>query len=136
MLGAAPGRGGAGAAVGVPVYNLSIPGSPTYYVGNHGVWVHNCNVSWTKARQLYWQAHGLKGPPKAEVWVIVRKTGQREKRTVSKELHHRDGRAGSNPHDPAGLQEVWPWEHEAADSFRHTGYDLERVIKIIIEPMD
>ena len=26
----------------VPVYNLSIPGSPTYYVGEHGVWVHNC----------------------------------------------------------------------------------------------
>ena len=28
----------------VPVYNLSIPGSPTYYVGEHGVWVHNCKV--------------------------------------------------------------------------------------------
>ena len=26
----------------VPVYNLSIPGSPTYFVGDHGVWVHNC----------------------------------------------------------------------------------------------
>lgn len=26
----------------VPVYNLSIPGSPTYFVGEHGVWVHNC----------------------------------------------------------------------------------------------
>ena len=25
----------------VPVYNLSIPGSPTYYIGEHGVWVHN-----------------------------------------------------------------------------------------------
>jgi len=32
----------------VPVYNLSIPGSPTYYVGEHGVWVHNsgpCDIS-------------------------------------------------------------------------------------------
>lgn len=28
----------------VPVYNLSIPGTPTYYVGDHGVWVHNTNV--------------------------------------------------------------------------------------------
>ena len=27
----------------VPVYNLSIPGSPTYYVGEHGVWVHNAS---------------------------------------------------------------------------------------------
>jgi hypothetical protein len=26
----------------VPVYNLSIPGSPTYFVGDGGVWVHNC----------------------------------------------------------------------------------------------
>ncbi|MDQ7013553.1 MAG: polymorphic toxin-type HINT domain-containing protein [Planctomycetota bacterium] len=26
----------------VPVYNLSIPGSPTYYIGERGVWVHNC----------------------------------------------------------------------------------------------
>lgn len=26
----------------VPVYNLSIPGTPTYYVGEHGIWVHNC----------------------------------------------------------------------------------------------
>ena len=29
----------------VPVYNLSIPGSPTYYVGEHGVWVHNCDIT-------------------------------------------------------------------------------------------
>lgn len=28
----------------VPVYNLSIPGTPTYYVGEHGVWVHNCDL--------------------------------------------------------------------------------------------
>ena len=26
----------------VPVFNLSVPRSPTYYVGTHGVWVHNC----------------------------------------------------------------------------------------------
>jgi len=26
----------------VPVYNLSIPGMPTYYIGNQGLWVHNC----------------------------------------------------------------------------------------------
>lgn len=35
----------------VPVYNLSIPGSPTYYVGEHGVWVHNCDYG-ELARQL------------------------------------------------------------------------------------
>ncbi|MFG0243500.1 MAG: polymorphic toxin-type HINT domain-containing protein [Phycisphaerales bacterium JB054] len=26
----------------VPVYNLSVPGSPTYLVGESGLWVHNC----------------------------------------------------------------------------------------------
>tara|TARA_R110000868_G_scaffold241497_3_gene497022 strand:- start:833575 stop:834096 length:522 start_codon:yes stop_codon:yes gene_type:complete len=37
----------------VPVYNLSIPGSPTYYVGEHGVWVHNsgpCKPSFRKLK--------------------------------------------------------------------------------------
>ena len=28
----------------VPVYNLSIPDTPTYYVGEYGVWVHNCII--------------------------------------------------------------------------------------------
>jgi hypothetical protein len=31
----------------VPVYNLSIPGTPTYYVGEHGVWVHNASCLWS-----------------------------------------------------------------------------------------
>ncbi|MBL4809958.1 MAG: hypothetical protein JKY43_07890 [Phycisphaerales bacterium] len=57
----------------VPVYNLSIPGSPTYYVGEHGVWVHNCNVTgfskvWDKkhgphlARQLAQKARNSGNP--------------------------------------------------------------------------
>jgi len=28
----------------VPVHNLSIPGAPTYFVGERGVWVHNCDL--------------------------------------------------------------------------------------------
>ena len=28
----------------VPVYNLSIPGSPTYFVCERGIWVHNCGA--------------------------------------------------------------------------------------------
>lgn len=57
----------------VSVYNLSIPGSPTYYVGEHGVWVHNsgCPVNLavystftaasgvTKGFKNYWEAHHL-----------------------------------------------------------------------------
>ena len=35
----------------VPVYNLSIPATPTYYVGDHGVWVHNCGLDLDLALQ-------------------------------------------------------------------------------------
>lgn len=40
----------------VPVYNLSILGSPTYYVGEHGVWVHNCKVPGAPNRFSKWKA--------------------------------------------------------------------------------
>jgi len=41
----------------VPVYNLSIPGSPTYYVGEHGVWVHNSPCDWWNSADI---AHIMK----------------------------------------------------------------------------
>ena len=113
----------------VPVYNLSIPATPTYYVGDHGVWVHNC--SWSAARRAYWAARGLAGPPQARIRVRVRGTGVVEERVVPKELHHIDGRGGSDPHGVSNLMEAWPWEHEAVDQYRHTGYDLLEVLEYL-----
>ena len=113
----------------VPVYNLSIPATPTYYVGDHGVWVHNC--SWSAARRAYWAARGLAGPPQARIRVRVRGTGVVEERVVPKELHHIDGRGGADPHGVSNLMEAWPWEHEAVDQYRHTGYDLLEVLEYL-----
>ena len=38
---------------------------------------------------------------------------------ASMELHHINGRDIPNPHNIENLQEVWPWEHDAIDIFRH-----------------
>lgn len=38
---------------------------------------------------------------------------------ASMELHHKNGRDIPNPHNIENLQEVWPWEHDAIDKFRH-----------------
>lgn len=47
----------------VPVYNLSIPGSPTYYVGTHGMWVHNCSKYAIRNQHLAGKAHPVTGVP-------------------------------------------------------------------------
>lgn len=52
----------------VPVYNLSVPGSPTYFVGESGLWVHNCEISswarqhWHDQKQIlyHWDKWGKK----------------------------------------------------------------------------
>ncbi|MCR4566704.1 MAG: HNH/ENDO VII family nuclease [Pseudobutyrivibrio sp.] len=38
---------------------------------------------------------------------------------ASMELHHKNGRDIPNPHNIENLKEVWPWEHDAIDKFRH-----------------
>lgn len=52
----------------VPVYNLSIPGSPTYYVGEHGVWVHNC---WTGNHHFIPKYLGGLADPAADGFVFL-----------------------------------------------------------------
>ena len=38
---------------------------------------------------------------------------------VPQELHHKNGRNVPNPHNSKNLEELWPWEHDAVDPFRH-----------------
>ena len=48
------------------------------------------------------------------------------------ELHHKDipqRVGGDGVHQLGNLDSLTPWEHEAVDAFRHTGYDLSRIIK-------
>ena len=59
--------------------------------------------------------------PKARVSVQL-PDGSTETRLVSKELHHINGRAISNPHQISNLQELWPWEHAQIDPSRYPGY--------------
>ena len=38
---------------------------------------------------------------------------------VPQELHHKKGRNVPKPHNSENLEELWPWEHDAVDPFRH-----------------
>jgi RHS repeat-associated protein len=70
--------------------------------------------------------------PRIRAEIQWRKTGEFETRDISMELHHRSipQRAGSRgvAHDLWNLEPVMPWAHEAMDPYRHTGYDLLRII--------
>jgi len=48
------------------------------------------------------------------------------------ELHHRDipqRVGGDGVHQSSNLDSLTPWDHEAVDPFRHTGYDFSKIIK-------
>ena len=85
-------------------------------------------VSWSSTRRRYWKETGPEGRvPRREVLVKKRKTGTIERRTESKELHHKEGRTGGDPHRKENLLEAWPTEHELIDAFRHTGYEVPKL---------
>jgi len=75
--------------------------------------------SWRTVQQRYW---GKGGAPCAKV--RVRRGGRTEDIAVRKELHHKAGRATTDPHRIENLEELWPWEHAARDPHRHLGYDF------------
>jgi RHS repeat-associated protein len=63
--------------------------------------------------------------PDVKVLVEVDRTGAREVRRVSKELHHARRNRGVPGFDsPLDLREVWPWEHAKIDSQRRPGYTV------------
>lgn len=72
--------------------------------------------------------------PQMIVEVISRKTGVTSTRTISMELHHTNipqRVGGIDVHSPSNLSILTPWQHEAADTYRHVGSDLLNVIKDI-----
>jgi hypothetical protein len=111
------------------VYNLTVRDIGTFHVGEDGVLVHNC--TWAQAKIAYWNSLGLAGPPIAHITVRVKKTGAIEKRTVTKEVHHMDGRTVPNPHDSSKLVDLWPWQHEVVDPDRYTGFTLISIDNIV-----
>lgn len=85
--------------------------------------------SWSTVKTRYWKALNGGNVPTGKAKVRMRATGEIKNIKVSKELHHINGRTGANPHRFNNLREVWPWEHQAIDLYRHTGYDFIQWVK-------
>ena len=119
------------------------------YAPNPLVWVDPLGLKcWSTARKDFWkkeaQTNALKYSqkniermkeglaPKMRVEVIDRKTGMTKIKDVSMEIHHRtlpQRLKTPKVNEPWNLEKAAPWAHEAMDPYRHTGYDLVRIIK-------
>jgi hypothetical protein len=80
--------------------------------------------SWSKARSDYWKArarNAKEGEFSPENLERMRqgKPPLHDELGVAKELHHTIPQRNGGSHAPSNLQEVWPWEHDAIDPFRH-----------------
>lgn len=70
--------------------------------------------------------------PRMRAKVQSRTTGKVSTKNVSLELHHKDVPqrvGGAGVHDADNLRVVTPWQHEAADPYRHTGSDLLQTVQ-------
>jgi len=70
--------------------------------------------------------------PKMRVEVFNYKKRKFEIKDVSMEIHHRSlPQRGGTPkaNEPWNLEKATPWGHEEMDPYRHTGYQLIRIIK-------
>ena len=85
--------------------------------------------SWSTVKSRYWKLMNGGKVPTGTAQVRMRATGEIRTIKVSKELHHINGRTGADPHRFSNLKEVWPWEHQAIDPSRHTGYDFIQWLK-------
>jgi hypothetical protein len=80
--------------------------------------------SWSTVRRSYWKqraaiaAEGEFSPENLER-MSQGKGPLHEELGVCKELHHKVPQSQGGTHHPSNLQEVWPWEHEAIDPYRH-----------------
>ncbi|WP_339061229.1 RHS repeat-associated core domain-containing protein [Tepidibacillus marianensis] len=79
--------------------------------------------SWSTAKSRYWKNETAANPSKYSQENLDRmvkgKAPLDEDFGVPKELHHINGRSGSDPHNINNLQEVWPWEHTEIDPYRY-----------------
>ena len=97
--------------------------------------------SWNTVRERYWKTRAANASPgdfdprnlgrmeggsgpRVRVTVRWNETGEVETILETKELHHIRGRDIPEPHNINNLMEVWPWEHEAMDPDRYTGYEF------------
>jgi len=79
--------------------------------------------SWTTVKSRYWQNRAQNALPNE----FSQANMDRMKQGLAPvdgfgnpmELHHINGRNIPDPHNINNLQEVWPWEHDDIDPFRH-----------------
>ncbi|AWG25834.1 RHS repeat domain-containing protein [Flavobacterium kingsejongi] len=100
--------------------------------------------AWKDAREAYWKKEAKKNKkdysqhnldrmkkgtaPQLQVEVENNKTGRKETKVVSMELHHKKAQHLGGSNKSSNLQKVTPWEHEAIDTYRHTGSTLQNII--------
>jgi len=114
------------------------------YVSDPLVWIDAWGLEcWSTARKNFWKNEAKANPgryspanlarmlegkaPRMRVRVRSRSTGDILEKEVCLELHHAEipqRTGGAGVHSPSNLDILTPWEHEAADEFRHTGSDL------------
>lgn len=79
--------------------------------------------SWTTSRRRYWKQRAREDPDEFSPEDLERMRKGAAPRhpdyDVPKELHHIKPRREGGSDDPDNLLEVWPWEHDAIDPFRH-----------------
>lgn len=79
---------------------------------------------WDRAREDYWKrraANAEEGEFSEEDLERMRrgKPPLDPETGACKELHHKKPQREGGTHDDDNLEEVWPWEHEAVDPYRH-----------------
>ena len=79
--------------------------------------------SWSIVRARYWKNKAYYyADDYLDTDLIRMRKGRaplHSKYNVPMELHHKNGRNIANPHSIENLLEVWPWEHDLIDEFRH-----------------
>lgn len=80
--------------------------------------------SWATGRRRYWKKRAETAEPgefsPANLERMRKGNAARhEELDVPMELHHKVPQRDGGSHDADNLQEVWPWEHDAIDPFRH-----------------
>jgi hypothetical protein len=81
-------------------------------------------TSWSKGRSDYWKRRAAEAPdgefsPSNLERMKQGKPPLHDKLGVPKELHHKVPQREGGGHAPDNLEEVWPWDHEQVDQFRH-----------------
>ncbi|ECH9472144.1 type IV secretion protein Rhs, partial [Salmonella enterica subsp. enterica] len=119
------------------------------YAPNPLSWIDPLGLKcWGTARKDFWKNEANINPhkyspanlarmneglaPKMKVEVFNHKKRIFEIKDVSMEIHHRSlPQRGGTPkaNEQWNLEKATPWGHEAMDPYRHTGYDLVRIIK-------